>query len=50
VNEATEKANSKKIAAQKSAERAEKRLLKKAKTEEMTRRLTNQENRSLYRY
>ena len=50
VDEVTEKANNKKIAAQKAAERAEKRLHKKAKTEEIARRRTNQENRRLYFY
>ena len=48
MDEAADKANSKKIAAQKSADRAEKRLRKKAKTEEITRRCTNQENQRSY--
>ena len=50
MDEVTEKANNKKIAAQKAAERAEKRLHKKAKTEEIACRRTNQENRHLYFY
>ena len=45
---AAERANNKKIAAQKTAERTEKKLHKKAKTEEMTRRRTNQENKCMY--
>ena len=48
VDEAADKANSKKIAAQKSADHAEKRLHKKAKTEEITRCRTNQENQHSY--
>ena len=36
--------------AQKAAERAEKKLHKKARTEEITHRLTNQENPGLYFY